>query len=152
MFDQSASFLSAVFSFPSMPNEESLIGVSKPLPKQLWEAKKVRLLLIYCVFLCCLTCDICKQTACLFPPKIKDNDSWEAVTFSVVFFPSESVADIWLFSRFSTRLQQFDVTNTTATCSSSRPPPPFLLANWKPTLRRVNAQRTQFGFTFLVLF
>ncbi|XP_029353500.1 CREB-regulated transcription coactivator 3 isoform X2 [Echeneis naucrates] len=31
-----------VFSFPSLPNEESLIGVSKPLPKQLWEAKKVQ--------------------------------------------------------------------------------------------------------------
>uniref|UniRef100_A0A668AK19 CREB regulated transcription coactivator 3 n=1 Tax=Myripristis murdjan TaxID=586833 RepID=A0A668AK19_9TELE len=35
-------FLSLVFSFPTLPNEESLIGVSKPLPKQLWEAKKVR--------------------------------------------------------------------------------------------------------------
>lgn len=34
--------LSAVFSFPSLSTEESLIGVSKPLPKQLWEAKKVR--------------------------------------------------------------------------------------------------------------
>ncbi|XP_011608130.1 CREB-regulated transcription coactivator 3 isoform X4 [Takifugu rubripes] len=32
----------AVFSFPSLVNEESLIGVSKPLPKQLWEAKKVQ--------------------------------------------------------------------------------------------------------------
>ncbi|XP_070759767.1 CREB-regulated transcription coactivator 3 [Enoplosus armatus] len=31
-----------VFSFPPLPNEESLIGVSKPLPKQLWEAKKVQ--------------------------------------------------------------------------------------------------------------
>ncbi|KAM9817252.1 CREB-regulated transcription coactivator 3 [Neosynchiropus ocellatus] len=31
-----------VFSFPALPNEESLIGVSKPLPKQLWEAKKVQ--------------------------------------------------------------------------------------------------------------
>ncbi|GAA6220177.1 CREB-regulated transcription coactivator 3 isoform X1 [Lates japonicus] len=31
-----------VFSFPTLPNEESLIGVSKPLPKQLWEAKKVQ--------------------------------------------------------------------------------------------------------------
>ncbi|KAG7242446.1 hypothetical protein INR49_022751 [Caranx melampygus] len=31
-----------VFSFPSLANEESLIGVSKPLPKQLWEAKKVQ--------------------------------------------------------------------------------------------------------------
>ncbi|XP_066509650.1 CREB-regulated transcription coactivator 3-like isoform X2 [Hoplias malabaricus] len=31
-----------VFSFPTIPNEESLIGVSKPLPKQLWEAKKVQ--------------------------------------------------------------------------------------------------------------
>lgn len=30
-----------VFSFPALPNEESLMGVSKPLPKQLWEAKKV---------------------------------------------------------------------------------------------------------------
>ncbi|MGH0146280.1 UNVERIFIED_CONTAM: hypothetical protein FKN15_044220 [Acipenser sinensis] len=29
-----------VFSFPALPNEESLMGVSKPLPKQLWEAKK----------------------------------------------------------------------------------------------------------------
>ncbi|XP_068595449.1 CREB-regulated transcription coactivator 3 [Brachionichthys hirsutus] len=32
----------SVFSFPPLPNEESLIGVSKPLPKQLWEAKKVQ--------------------------------------------------------------------------------------------------------------
>ncbi|XP_037609128.1 CREB-regulated transcription coactivator 3 isoform X3 [Sebastes umbrosus] len=31
-----------VFSFPSLTNEENLIGVSKPLPKQLWEAKKVQ--------------------------------------------------------------------------------------------------------------
>ncbi|KAG9261309.1 CREB-regulated transcription coactivator 3-like [Astyanax mexicanus] len=31
-----------VFSFPTIPNEESLIGVSRPLPKQLWEAKKVQ--------------------------------------------------------------------------------------------------------------
>ncbi|XP_041082283.1 CREB-regulated transcription coactivator 3-like isoform X6 [Polyodon spathula] len=31
-----------VFSFPVLPNEESLMGVSKPLPKQLWEAKKVQ--------------------------------------------------------------------------------------------------------------
>ncbi|XP_015198756.2 CREB-regulated transcription coactivator 3 isoform X2 [Lepisosteus oculatus] len=31
-----------VFSFPALPNEESLMGVSKPLPKQLWEAKKVQ--------------------------------------------------------------------------------------------------------------
>ncbi|XP_010875919.2 CREB-regulated transcription coactivator 3 isoform X2 [Esox lucius] len=31
-----------VFSFPNLPNEEGLIGVSKPLPKQLWEAKKVQ--------------------------------------------------------------------------------------------------------------
>ncbi|XP_030621865.1 CREB-regulated transcription coactivator 3 isoform X2 [Chanos chanos] len=31
-----------VFSFPAMPNEEGVIGVSKPLPKQLWEAKKVQ--------------------------------------------------------------------------------------------------------------
>ncbi|KAK0155492.1 CREB-regulated transcription coactivator 3 [Merluccius polli] len=28
-----------VFSFPALSNEESLLGVSKPLPKQLWEAK-----------------------------------------------------------------------------------------------------------------
>lgn len=32
---------SAVFSFPAVPNEESLIGVTKPMPRQLWEAKKV---------------------------------------------------------------------------------------------------------------
>ncbi|XP_076002984.1 CREB-regulated transcription coactivator 3 isoform X2 [Genypterus blacodes] len=31
-----------VFSFPPLSNEESLMGVSKPLPKQLWEAKKVQ--------------------------------------------------------------------------------------------------------------
>uniref|UniRef100_A0AAX7VTZ0 CREB regulated transcription coactivator 3 n=1 Tax=Astatotilapia calliptera TaxID=8154 RepID=A0AAX7VTZ0_ASTCA len=31
-----------VFSFPTIPNEENLIGVSKPLPKQLWQAKKVQ--------------------------------------------------------------------------------------------------------------
>ncbi|XP_037550616.1 CREB-regulated transcription coactivator 3 [Nematolebias whitei] len=31
-----------VFSFPALPNEDNLIGVSKPLPKQLWEAKKVQ--------------------------------------------------------------------------------------------------------------
>ncbi|XP_061520363.1 CREB-regulated transcription coactivator 3 isoform X2 [Phycodurus eques] len=31
-----------VFSFPALPNEEGLRGVSKPLPKQLWEAKKVQ--------------------------------------------------------------------------------------------------------------
>ncbi|XP_036399288.1 CREB-regulated transcription coactivator 3 isoform X2 [Megalops cyprinoides] len=31
-----------VFSFPALPNEEGLMGVSKPLPKQLWEAKKVQ--------------------------------------------------------------------------------------------------------------
>ncbi|MED6258132.1 hypothetical protein ATANTOWER_003296 [Ataeniobius toweri] len=31
-----------VFSFPALPNEENLMGVSKPLPKQLWEAKKVQ--------------------------------------------------------------------------------------------------------------
>ncbi|XP_035274658.1 CREB-regulated transcription coactivator 3 isoform X3 [Anguilla anguilla] len=31
-----------VFSFPALPNDEALIGVSKPLPKQLWEAKKVQ--------------------------------------------------------------------------------------------------------------
>ncbi|KAF3833036.1 hypothetical protein F7725_026701 [Dissostichus mawsoni] len=31
-----------VFSFPTLSNEENLIGVSKPLPKQLWEAKKVQ--------------------------------------------------------------------------------------------------------------
>ncbi|XP_019722810.1 CREB-regulated transcription coactivator 3 isoform X3 [Hippocampus comes] len=33
-----------IFSFPALPNEEGLIGVSKPLPKQLWEAKKVQTL------------------------------------------------------------------------------------------------------------
>lgn len=48
-------FLPAVFSFPSLVNEESLIGVSKPLPKQLWEAKKVRGYMfvrscLFCVF------------------------------------------------------------------------------------------------------
>ncbi|XP_016147865.1 CREB-regulated transcription coactivator 3-like [Sinocyclocheilus grahami] len=32
-----------VFSFHSVPNEENLLGVNKPLPKQLWEAKKVDL-------------------------------------------------------------------------------------------------------------
>lgn len=37
----SPSSFSAVFSFPAVHNEESLIGVSKPLPRQLWEAKKV---------------------------------------------------------------------------------------------------------------
>ncbi|XP_074522773.1 CREB-regulated transcription coactivator 3 isoform X2 [Halichoeres trimaculatus] len=31
-----------IFAFPPLANEESLIGVSKPLPKQLWEAKKVQ--------------------------------------------------------------------------------------------------------------
>ncbi|XP_018619155.2 CREB-regulated transcription coactivator 3 isoform X2 [Scleropages formosus] len=31
-----------VFSFPALPNEEGLMGVSKPLPKQLLEAKKVQ--------------------------------------------------------------------------------------------------------------
>ncbi|XP_029944486.1 CREB-regulated transcription coactivator 3 isoform X4 [Salarias fasciatus] len=31
-----------VFSFPALPNEENLICVNKPLPKQLWEAKKVQ--------------------------------------------------------------------------------------------------------------
>ncbi|CAJ1050048.1 CREB-regulated transcription coactivator 3-like [Xyrichtys novacula] len=31
-----------IFSFPPLSNEESLMGVSKPLPKQLWEAKKVQ--------------------------------------------------------------------------------------------------------------
>uniref|UniRef100_UPI0037E91D0B CREB-regulated transcription coactivator 3 isoform X2 n=1 Tax=Semicossyphus pulcher TaxID=241346 RepID=UPI0037E91D0B len=31
-----------IFSFPPLSNEESLIGVTKPLPKQLWEAKKVQ--------------------------------------------------------------------------------------------------------------
>ncbi|XP_032368024.1 CREB-regulated transcription coactivator 3 isoform X3 [Etheostoma spectabile] len=31
-----------VFSFPTLTNEENLIGVNKPLPKQLWEAKKVQ--------------------------------------------------------------------------------------------------------------
>ncbi|CAK6977654.1 CREB-regulated transcription coactivator 3 isoform X2 [Scomber scombrus] len=33
-----------VFSFPTLSNEESLLGVNKPLPKQLWEAKKVQTL------------------------------------------------------------------------------------------------------------
>ncbi|XP_051919894.1 CREB-regulated transcription coactivator 3 isoform X5 [Hippocampus zosterae] len=33
-----------IFSFPTLPSEEGLIGVSKPLPKQLWEAKKVQTL------------------------------------------------------------------------------------------------------------
>ncbi|KAG7271773.1 hypothetical protein CRUP_032676 [Coryphaenoides rupestris] len=28
-----------VFSFPALSNEDGLLGVSKPLPKQLWEAK-----------------------------------------------------------------------------------------------------------------
>ncbi|XP_034429595.1 CREB-regulated transcription coactivator 3 isoform X3 [Hippoglossus hippoglossus] len=31
-----------IFSFPALHNEENLIGVNKPLPKQLWEAKKVQ--------------------------------------------------------------------------------------------------------------
>ncbi|XP_077419771.1 CREB-regulated transcription coactivator 3 isoform X2 [Vanacampus margaritifer] len=31
-----------VFSFPSLSNEEGLIGVNKLLPKQLWEAKKAQ--------------------------------------------------------------------------------------------------------------
>ncbi|XP_017290512.1 CREB-regulated transcription coactivator 3 isoform X3 [Kryptolebias marmoratus] len=31
-----------VFSFPALPNEENLIGVNKPLPRQIWEAKKVQ--------------------------------------------------------------------------------------------------------------
>ncbi|TRY65858.1 hypothetical protein DNTS_018020 [Danionella cerebrum] len=31
-----------VFSFPAVPNEENLLGVNKPMPKQLWEAKKVQ--------------------------------------------------------------------------------------------------------------
>ncbi|MFT7816442.1 CREB-regulated transcription coactivator 3 isoform X1 [Arapaima gigas] len=31
-----------VFSFPALPNDEGLMGVSKPLPKQLLEAKKVQ--------------------------------------------------------------------------------------------------------------
>ncbi|XP_069384652.1 CREB-regulated transcription coactivator 3 isoform X3 [Paralichthys olivaceus] len=31
-----------VFSFPALHNEDNLLGVSKPLPKQLWEAKKVQ--------------------------------------------------------------------------------------------------------------
>ncbi|KAK7176098.1 hypothetical protein R3I93_000376 [Phoxinus phoxinus] len=31
-----------VFSFPAVPNEDNLLGVNKPLPKQLWEAKKVQ--------------------------------------------------------------------------------------------------------------
>lgn len=44
-FIKSALFFPAVFSFPPLPTDESLIGVGKPLPKQLWEAKKVRVLL-----------------------------------------------------------------------------------------------------------
>ncbi|KAL2088302.1 hypothetical protein ACEWY4_015201 [Coilia grayii] len=31
-----------VFSFPVLPEDEGLMGVHKPLPKQLWEAKKVQ--------------------------------------------------------------------------------------------------------------
>ncbi|XP_062255442.1 CREB-regulated transcription coactivator 3 isoform X2 [Platichthys flesus] len=31
-----------IFSFPALHNEDNLIGVNKPLPKQLWEAKKVQ--------------------------------------------------------------------------------------------------------------
>ncbi|XP_051508646.1 CREB-regulated transcription coactivator 3-like isoform X2 [Myxocyprinus asiaticus] len=31
-----------VFSFPGVPNEENLLCVNKPLPRQLWEAKKVQ--------------------------------------------------------------------------------------------------------------
>ncbi|KAM4676371.1 CREB-regulated transcription coactivator 3 isoform 2-T2 [Discoglossus pictus] len=31
-----------VFSFPNTMNEENLLNVTKPLPKQLWEAKKVQ--------------------------------------------------------------------------------------------------------------
>ncbi|XP_048886751.1 CREB-regulated transcription coactivator 3 isoform X5 [Brienomyrus brachyistius] len=31
-----------VFSFPALASEEGLRGVSKPLPKQLWEAKKIQ--------------------------------------------------------------------------------------------------------------
>ncbi|XP_041642591.1 CREB-regulated transcription coactivator 3 isoform X2 [Cheilinus undulatus] len=31
-----------IFSFPPLSNDESLMGVCKPLPKQLWEAKKVQ--------------------------------------------------------------------------------------------------------------
>lgn len=42
-------FLYAVFSFPTLPTEETLIGLSKPLPKQLWEAKKVRRHFSYCL-------------------------------------------------------------------------------------------------------
>lgn len=47
MCEWTCAFLSAVFSFPTIPNEENLIGVSKPLPKQLWQAKKVRSLLSF---------------------------------------------------------------------------------------------------------
>ncbi|XP_076143216.1 CREB-regulated transcription coactivator 3 isoform X2 [Alosa pseudoharengus] len=31
-----------VFSFPSLPSDDGLMGVNKPMPKQLWEAKKVQ--------------------------------------------------------------------------------------------------------------
>ncbi|XP_052009604.1 CREB-regulated transcription coactivator 3-like isoform X2 [Xyrauchen texanus] len=31
-----------VFSFPGVTNEENMLGVNKPLPRQLWEAKKVQ--------------------------------------------------------------------------------------------------------------
>ncbi|XP_036073045.1 CREB-regulated transcription coactivator 3 isoform X2 [Oryzias melastigma] len=31
-----------VFSFPALPPEDGLMGLSKPLPKQLWDAKKVQ--------------------------------------------------------------------------------------------------------------
>lgn len=44
-FIKGALFFPAVFSFPPLPTDESLIGVGKPLPKQLWVAKKVRVLL-----------------------------------------------------------------------------------------------------------
>ncbi|TNN47487.1 CREB-regulated transcription coactivator 3 [Liparis tanakae] len=37
-----APVVTRVFSFPAMTTEENLLGVSKPLPKQLWEAKKVQ--------------------------------------------------------------------------------------------------------------
>lgn len=38
----SDSLVSTVFSFPALPPEDGLMGLSKPLPKQLWDAKKVR--------------------------------------------------------------------------------------------------------------
>ncbi|XP_020377969.1 CREB-regulated transcription coactivator 3 isoform X1 [Rhincodon typus] len=37
--------LGEVFSFPVLTNEDSLLKLNKPLPKQLWEAKKVQSLL-----------------------------------------------------------------------------------------------------------